>query len=264
MSNRKKLGALVDRNTDEAARTARRAARTLGGATFGSVALSMVGGYVDTAGFILLFGLFTAHVTGDLITAAATMVQRQDLGAGARLAMIPVFIVTVMLITLFTRAIRRRGAATLAPLLGLMTLALGLFGAAGYFFQPQLRHAGALAVGIIGGLGVAAMGIQNALMKGALRSFAQTTLMTGNLTQFTIDLTDFIFPPAPADDPRQRARLRHEAGRHVRTSGLPLVAFITGAGLGAFATKYYGFLCIAAPTAVVAVLSIIAAFRSRK
>jgi uncharacterized membrane protein YoaK (UPF0700 family) len=259
-----RVGSLVDRNPEEAGRTAKGAARALGNAAFGSVVLSMVGGYVDTAGFIMLFGLFTAHVTGDLITAAAAMTQGSNMGAGVRLAMIPVFILTVLLVTLFTRAIRRRGAATLAPLLTLMTLALAAFGAAGYYLQPYAKHADALAVGLIGALGVAAMGIQNALMKGALRSFAQTTLMTGNLTQFTIDLTDFLFPIATRENPRERSRARREAGRHVRKSGLPLLGFVAGAGLGAWATKLYGFLSIGAPVFVVAVLSLIALIRSRR
>jgi len=170
----------------------------------------------------------------------------------------------VALVTLFTRGIRRRGAATLAPLLGLMTLALALFGAAGWYLRPYLRGPDALAVGLVGALGVAAMGIQNALMKGALRSFAQTTLMTGNLTQLTIDLTDFLFLPAQVEGPRERARLRREAGRHLGKSGLPLLAFMAGAALGALGTKYYGFLCIAAPTLTVAVLSLVALVRSRR
>jgi uncharacterized membrane protein YoaK (UPF0700 family) len=69
-----------------------------------------------------------------------------------------------------------------------------------------------VAVALIGALGVAAMGVQNALMKGALKSFSQTTLMTGNLTQFTIDATEWLFPPR-SDDRRERARLRKEAAR---------------------------------------------------
>ncbi len=262
--SRPRVGALVDRNPDDASRTAKRAARTLGSSSFGSVVLSMVGGYVDTSGFILLFGLFTAHVTGDLITAAAAITQGPDRGAWVRLTMIPVFIVTVGLITLFTRAIRRRGAETVAPLLALMTVALALFGASGYYLQPYARKAGAVAVAVIGGLGVAAMGIQNALMKGALRSFAQTTLMTGNLTQFTIDLTDFLFPAAPKENKRERSQLRRIAGIHLNKSGLPLLGFLAGAALGAWLTKLYGFLSIAAPTGAVALLSLIAAVRSRK
>ena len=87
----------------------------------------------------------------------------------------------------------------------------------------------------------------------------------GKLTQLTIDLTDFLFPPMIAGAaPRERARLRREAGSRVRTSGLPLLAFMTGAAAGALGTKYYGFLSIAVPTLVVATLSAVALVRSRR
>ncbi len=259
----RRLGALVDRNPDEASRTAKRAAIALGNEALGSVVLSTVAGYVDTAGFLALFGLFTAHVTGDLVTAAATMAEGPNLGAGVRLAMIPIFMVTVAVITLFARAIRRRGAATLAPLLALMTVMLALFCLAADMLGPYVKHPDSWAVAVIGGLGVIAMGVQNALMKGALRSFAQTTLMTGNLTQFTIDFVEFLFP-AERGNPRQRAKARHEAARHARKSGFPLLGFMVGAALGAWLTKKYGLRSIAAPTLVVAILAMIVWVRSRK
>jgi uncharacterized membrane protein YoaK (UPF0700 family) len=261
--SQRKAGALVDHNPDEARRTAKRSARVLGNEAFGSVVLSTVAGYVDTAGYLALFGLFTAHVTGDLITAAATMATGPNLGAGIRLAMIPIFMVTVAAITLFARGIRRRGAATLAPLLGLMTIALALFCAASVYFQPYAKNPNAWGVALIGGLGVAAMGIQNALMRGALKSFSQTTLMTGNLTQFTIDFIEFVFP-AVRDDARERARARRESARHARKSGIPLLAFMVGAGLGAWLTKRYGLRCIALPTVVVGILALVAWVRSRR
>ncbi|MFX8860307.1 DUF1275 family protein, partial [Acinetobacter baumannii] len=37
--------------------------------------LSLNAGYVDTAGFLALHGLFTAHVTGNFVTLAAALVQ---------------------------------------------------------------------------------------------------------------------------------------------------------------------------------------------
>ena len=37
------------------------------------VLLSVNGGFVDTAGFLGLQGLFTAHVTGNFVTLAATL-----------------------------------------------------------------------------------------------------------------------------------------------------------------------------------------------
>jgi uncharacterized membrane protein YoaK (UPF0700 family) len=170
---------------------------------------------------------------------------------------------TVAMMTLFARAIRKRGAATLAPLLTLMTISLAFFCAAGVYLKPFLNNPDTWAIAVVGGIGVIAMGIQNSLMKGALRSFSQTTLMTGNLTQFTIDLVEFIFP-ASYDDLRERKRIRRDAARHVRKSGLPLLGFMIGAGLGAILTKYYGLLSIALPAFVVGVLSIIAWFRSGK
>ena len=59
------------------------------------VLLTMVGGAIDTIGFIALFG-FTAHVTGNLVLAGAALVKG---GAGLwiKLAAIPLFIVTVVI-----------------------------------------------------------------------------------------------------------------------------------------------------------------------
>jgi len=39
------------------------------------VLLTMVGGAIDTIGFIALFGFFTAHVTGNLVLAGAALVK---------------------------------------------------------------------------------------------------------------------------------------------------------------------------------------------
>ena len=39
------------------------------------VLLSVNGGYVDTAGFLALHGLFTTHVTGNFVTLGAALVQ---------------------------------------------------------------------------------------------------------------------------------------------------------------------------------------------
>src|SRR5579862_6498990 len=56
--------------------------------------LSVNGGYVDTAGFLALQGLFTAHVTGNFVTLAAALVLGTS-GVEAKLLALPVFCVVV-------------------------------------------------------------------------------------------------------------------------------------------------------------------------
>nr|WP_265596504.1 YoaK family protein [Acinetobacter baumannii] len=69
------------------------------------VLLTMVGGAIDTIGFIALFGFFTAHVTGNLVLAGAALVKG---GAGLwiKLAAIPLFIVTVVITKLLLTVVR--------------------------------------------------------------------------------------------------------------------------------------------------------------
>ena len=64
---------------------------------FGAPALlSFNGGFVDTAGFVGLQGLFTAHVTGNFVTLAATLVSGPH-GVIAKLLALPEFIAVVAL-----------------------------------------------------------------------------------------------------------------------------------------------------------------------
>ncbi|WP_164045026.1 DUF1275 family protein, partial [Serratia marcescens] len=57
--------------------------------------LSFNGGYVDTAGFLALQGLFTAHVTGNFVTLGASLALGTT-GALAKILALPVFCVTII------------------------------------------------------------------------------------------------------------------------------------------------------------------------
>lgn len=56
-------------------------------------------GYVDTAGFLALQGLFTAHVTGNFVTFGASMALGTS-GALAKLLALPVFCTAAILVRL--------------------------------------------------------------------------------------------------------------------------------------------------------------------
>ena len=57
--------------------------------------LSLNAGYVDTAGFLALQGLFTAHVTGNFVTFGAALVMGSS-GILAKLLALPVFCAVVI------------------------------------------------------------------------------------------------------------------------------------------------------------------------
>ena len=73
--------------------------------------LSLNGGYVDTAGFLALHGLFTTHVTGNFVTLGAALVQGSS-GAVAKLLALPVFCVVVAGVRLLSVALAAKRLPT--------------------------------------------------------------------------------------------------------------------------------------------------------
>jgi uncharacterized membrane protein YoaK (UPF0700 family) len=224
-----------------------------------AVLLSAVAGYVDTAGFLALFGLFTSHVTGNLVTAGAALARRAPEGVSARLAMIPIFMLSVAATTLVARALRHRGKEPLAPLLGLMTVALAALWMTGTALETFADGPDAWAVVLAGGTGVFAMGIQNALMRESLGHLSSTTAMTTNLTQFTMDLVQVAHPVEL--DAESRAKGCAEAKQRLIKVGFPLGAFVVGAALGAWLTGVFGLRSIALPALVAGALTVAASRR---
>src|ERR1700729_3781106 len=85
--------------------------------------LSLNAGFVDTAGFLALQGLFTAHVTGNFVTLGASLVLGTS-GAIAKLLALPVFCIVVIAIRLLSSALLRRERPALKVLLSLKVILL--------------------------------------------------------------------------------------------------------------------------------------------
>ena len=157
--------------------------------------LSWVAGFVDTSAFIILFGIFTAHVTGNIALAGSSFVSSDQETTITRLLMLPTFMLTVALTSLLARYARKRQWSVFAVLLTAEAIALVVFLVIGTSLSPALvldvQEEYILPIGMSG---VVAMAIQNALMKeshGVFKSYIPTTVMTGNTTQLTIDLVQF-------------------------------------------------------------------------
>lgn len=155
--------------------------------------LSLNAGYVDTAAFLVLQGLFTAHVTGNFVTLGATLALGSS-GALAKLLALPMFCAVVIAVRLLNTVLSNRRWPAFELLIALKVLLL-ITGAAlaiqlGPFHDVDRSEAVLTGMVLVG-----AMAIQNALHRLHLGSAPPSTLMTGTTTQVMIDVADRIYAP---------------------------------------------------------------------
>lgn len=200
--------------------------------------LSVIAGSTDVISFLALAGLFTAHITGNLVVLAAHIVTGGQADVAAMLS-VPVFMAVLGLTRLLATALEWIGVPTLRPLLLIQFLLLGgcllLCVAIGTRFDPRST------VGVTAGmLGVSAMAVQNALVQISLRGAPSTAVMTTNLTRFMMDSGDVLL----ARDPKSRAEARIRA-KHTWQA---IAGFATGCALGAACEAKFGLWSLALPT----------------
>jgi len=199
-----------------------------------SALLAGIAGFVDTATFVSLHGVFAAHVTGNFVLIGAALVMGTG-GLLAKLLTFPVFMLAVIATRRaaqrWERPVRRLFLVQLVALAGFW---LGVMACAPFEDpdSPELILVAALAV--------AAMGLQNALMRIAFPTAVPTTIMTGNTTAAMVDLTDLMTGRLP---PEGRARLRRVA--------LVLLGFAAGCALGAAVLTWIGPVGLVLPVLAV-------------
>jgi uncharacterized membrane protein YoaK (UPF0700 family) len=198
--------------------------------------LSFNGGFVDTAGFLGLAGLFTAHVTGNFVTLGAALVLGSH-GIIGKILALPEFILVIALARLAGAALRRRNAPVLRILLSAEVALLLAFFVLAVAFGP-FPNADTPAALLTGFAGIAAMALQNAVQRVHLSSLPPTTLMTGSTTQATIDAVDLI----SGTDPGQAAAIRTRFGR----LSLSILYFAAGCATSAALYWLIGFWCLGA------------------
>jgi uncharacterized membrane protein YoaK (UPF0700 family) len=204
--------------------------------------LSFNGGFVDTAGFLGLQGLFTAHVTGNFVTLGAALVFGTH-GVIAKMLALPEFIIVVALARLAGVALRARQMPALRILLLAQVTLLAAFFVMGVAFGPFPNSDVPLAL-LTGFAGVAAMSIQNAVQRVHLAGLPPSTLMTGNTTQATLDAIDLLRGAGGDNAPAIRARLN--------TTMRSIVFFAAGCAIAAALYAKVGFWCLSLPVVVAA------------
>ena len=149
--------------------------------------LSVIAGLVDVIGFLSL-GLFTAHVTGNLVVIAALLVR----GGPPKIAQVlavPVFIAAVGAVWLIARWSNRRGPALVRPLLVVQCLLLTCVLTFSVIDGPAVNPHGLMAI-FVAMVAVSAMACQFALLRLAVPGAPSTAVMTGNVTSSVLSLLD--------------------------------------------------------------------------
>ena len=197
--------------------------------------LGFLAGYVDTLGFIALFGLFTAHVTGNFVMIGVALADPAHVSVLLKFLAFPAFIAGVAVTRLMVLSSERRGGPSLTLAFVLQWVLLAGFMLFGCLAEPVGKTASDMAM-TAGLLGTAAMGVHSATSRLLLAHLAPTSMMTGNVTQIVLDTVDVL---RGAADGATSARCKK--------TFLPLLAFALGAIAAAFAYLAYGFAALAVP-----------------
>lgn len=206
------------------------------------MALGFLAGYVDTLGFVALFGLFTAHVTGNFILIGAALANALETPVLLKFLTFPAFILGVAAARILVVVVEKGGGSALRPALLLELVFLLGFMACGIAAEPIGDHAGPMAM-LAGLLGAAGMGAHSATSRLLLGHLAPTSMMTGNVTQIVIDAVDVL----------RGVRDPGLAGRFAKFA-LPLLAFAAGCLAAAFGFRWLGFAALAVPVLILACL----------
>jgi len=203
--------------------------------------LSVIAGMVDLIGFLSL-GIFTAHVTGNIVVIGALVVRHNRVNPAQILA-IPVFTLAVATTWLIAKASGRRGLVLMRLLLLIQLLLIACLLVFSVITKPSADPHGLMAM-IAAMIAVTAMGCQFALLRLTLPVAPSTAVMTGNLTNAVLGIVDLSSQTKPLMEGDRR---RIIGALHL------LVGFFVGCILAAPAVMYLGDWVWSLPAVLAAV-----------
>jgi uncharacterized membrane protein YoaK (UPF0700 family) len=233
-----------------------------------TLALSFIAGLVDVTSFILLNGLFAAHVTGNIVVMAADLALHRPVRLATVLA-VGVFVAVTAALTAVVDISGREPYRWTQPFLWLQFVFLAATAVAAPVFGRMAWDGTGVEI-LLAVLAVAAMACQNALLHLTFTRAPSTAVMTGNIVAATVALVGLAL-----NGSRVR-RADHDSGRwtdgSVRERGPTptadrdrtdwhalwplLLGFIAGCLSGAYASKSVTWWAWIAPALVSGLLAV--------
>lgn len=210
--------------------------------------MALISGFTDVFGFIGASKLFTAHITGNIVVAISEVIHHEE-GVASKIISLPLFIFIVCLITIWIEK-KDRTRRILTACIFLEAIFLLGFMIAGLTVFPHVSKSSIPY--IFGGLlAVCAMSIHNVLLRIYMNTFPPCTVMTGNLTQFIVDIVCY----AKQEPHQLESKATSHAG--IKRFGNVLLAFVIGGSLAAFGYVALGFWAVALDILFVCFLGIL-------
>ncbi len=202
---------------------------------------------MDTFSFLTLSGLFAAHVTGNFVILAATLVLGHPTGVWSKVFAVPMFAVGVCCASLLADALRRRHHTVWRPLLSaelaLLIAALVIQLTLGPF--PDADRPSAL---LLATLLILAMSTQSATGLLAEPKEPPSVVMTTNVTRLFVNIAALF--ASNFQDTAEHAKTRDATFRLAEQC----TAFLLGCAVSAGGHMFIGPWFLAIPAAVIAVL----------
>ena len=194
--------------------------------------LSFVAGYADTTTFICANRLFSAHVTGNFVVFVFSVVTDAHLSVWMNLFSFPCFVGAVAAGSGIVNYSKYPG--NVLRIEALLLLFAGMIAAILKLAGTETSPGIFLLAMII----VFAMGLQNGFGKlYPSTTYSATTIMTGNVTQLTLDFMRYVRPKARTV----------ELNRGLRRQGLVITFFFIGCLSGGIVSHFAGLPAIILP-----------------
>ena len=217
--------------------------------------LALLGGFVDAVGYIVLFNLFTAHMSGNSIAMTVQAGELNWSSALYRAFPIPLFVAGVIGGALLSEALFRRGArSSFAAPLALEAILLVLFMLCGgaLFRDGALRPESGWVFYIVAALPPLAMGFQNSALHRISGMGVRTTYITGMLTNGGLEFVQYVYWLRDHVRPGRLGRLaalspRQQSFRKTILYFAIWIAYVVGGFMGTLAELRWGLICLSAP-----------------
>ncbi len=179
--------------------------------------LTWTAGFIDVVGYLALFGLYTAHMSGNTMAMARHIVQHKWWGFARGGWPIATFVFGLMLGAFITDVEKRRNIRPRFPAtLGLETFLIAIFigAGAGAGYKTTIPPEPASRFFLMVALLTISMGLQNVSIRNVGGLNVYTTFVTGSLVKFAESLSDYLFWFRD----RTHRRFRRRLGKVIRIS----------------------------------------------